>query len=74
MVNKIFQNQIGKTMEIYIDDMIIKSVRAIENVEHLRETFEIDHTWEMISTFSSKRSVPPDKKYFVTDMPRNLNN
>ena len=27
MVNKIFQKQIGASMEVYIDDMLVKSVK-----------------------------------------------
>jgi ribonuclease HI len=36
-----FGRQIGKTMEVYIDDMLVKSVRKEDHLAHLREVFEI---------------------------------
>ena len=41
LVNKVFKQQIGRTMEVYIDDMIIKSVYASDHTGHLRDTFNI---------------------------------
>ena len=41
LVNKIFKEQIGRTMEVYIDDMITKSVHAGEHLGHLRDTFTV---------------------------------
>ena len=40
MVNKIFKDQIGRNLEVNIDDMIAKSKRVEDQAEHLRETFE----------------------------------
>lgn len=34
-VNTIFKNQNGRTMKVYIDDMIIKSITAANHVELL---------------------------------------
>jgi len=39
-VNKIFALQIGKTMEVYIDDMVVKSMEEEEHISHLRECFQ----------------------------------
>lgn len=39
LVNKMFNEQISKTMDIYIDDMLIKSFQANDHMEHLRKTF-----------------------------------
>ena len=41
LVNKVFKQQIGYTMKVYIDDMIIKLVYASDHVGHLRDTFNI---------------------------------
>uniref|UniRef100_A0A5B7BB47 Reverse transcriptase domain-containing protein n=1 Tax=Davidia involucrata TaxID=16924 RepID=A0A5B7BB47_DAVIN len=41
LVNKMFQRQIGETMEVYIDDMLVKSLRAEDHITHLSETFTI---------------------------------
>lgn len=34
-VNHIFAKFIGKTMEVYIDDMLVKSVKVEQHLDHL---------------------------------------
>ena len=41
LVDKIFCNQIGKNMEIYVDDMLIKSKTADSLIDDLEEVFSI---------------------------------
>ena len=41
LVNKLFKEQIGKTMEVYVDDMITKSQHVEQHPSHVRETFEV---------------------------------
>ncbi|GFZ17254.1 hypothetical protein Acr_26g0005240 [Actinidia rufa] len=41
LVNKMFNAQIGKTMEVYIDDMLVKSLQAHNHIAHLQEAFDI---------------------------------
>ena len=41
LVNEIFKEQIGCTMEVYIDDMIAKSVYASEYLGHIRDIFVV---------------------------------
>ena len=41
LVNKMFKEMIGKTMEVYIDDMLVKSLKAADHVAHLEEMFVI---------------------------------
>ena len=36
-----FKELIGKTMEVYIDDMLIKSIKAADHIAHLEEAFDI---------------------------------
>ena len=38
MVNEIFQGQIGRNAEIYVDDMLIKSKKRNEHLKNVRET------------------------------------
>ena len=38
MVNKVYDTQIGKNLEVYMDDMITKSIQASDHVADLRET------------------------------------
>ena len=39
LVNKMFQKHIGTSMEVYIDDMLVKLVKAGLHVNHLAEAF-----------------------------------
>ncbi|GAA0139426.1 hypothetical protein LIER_35087 [Lithospermum erythrorhizon] len=39
MVNAIFEPQIGRNMEIYADDMLVKSKMRGEHLKNFRETF-----------------------------------
>ena len=41
LVNMMFKEQIGKTIEAYVDDMLIKSKIAIDHVAHLADTFVV---------------------------------
>lgn len=41
LVNKMFEEQIGKTMEVYVDNMLIKSKVTNDHIEHLGEMFDI---------------------------------
>lgn len=40
LVNKIFKNHIKKTMEVYINDMLINSFKSEEHMEHLRQIYD----------------------------------
>ncbi|XP_019244445.1 PREDICTED: uncharacterized protein LOC109224312 [Nicotiana attenuata] len=41
LVTKMFKEQLGKTMEVYIDDMLVKSKRKEDHIDHLKEAFGI---------------------------------
>ncbi|XP_024010916.1 uncharacterized protein LOC112086238 [Eutrema salsugineum] len=41
LVNRMFASQLGRTMEVYIDDMLVKSLVASDHVGHLRTCFDI---------------------------------
>ena len=41
LVNKMFKDQLGDTMEVYIDDMLVKSRKAEDHINHLEQTFEV---------------------------------
>ena len=40
LVIQMFSKQIGRNVEIYVDDMLVKSKTNIEHLDDLRETFE----------------------------------
>ncbi|KAI9107720.1 hypothetical protein K1719_021383 [Acacia pycnantha] len=39
MMNKVFENQIGHNIEVYIDDMIVKSCDPNDHIRDLEQTF-----------------------------------
>ncbi|XP_057962388.1 uncharacterized protein LOC131153960 [Malania oleifera] len=47
LVNKIFKEQLRKTMEAYVDDMLVKSMEAGQHCKDLRETFELLRRYHM---------------------------
>ena len=47
LVNKMFQKQIGASIEVYIDDMLVKSVKAKLHIIHLDEAFQILKRYNM---------------------------
>ncbi|KAL2240952.1 UNVERIFIED_CONTAM: Retrovirus-related Pol polyprotein from transposon opus [Sesamum indicum] len=47
LVNKMFSELIGKTMEVYMDDMLVKSKRSDNHLEHLKQAFAIMRAYGM---------------------------
>ena len=47
LVNRMFQKQIGATMEVYIDDMLVKSTTANLHIAHLFEALQILRSYNM---------------------------
>ena len=41
LVNKMFVAYLGSTMEVYIDDMLVKSLHARDHTTHLKQAFEV---------------------------------
>ena len=39
LLNKMFNKQIGKNMEVYVDDMLVKNKEELAHLDDLRETF-----------------------------------
>ena len=40
LVNKVFKNQIGRNMEVYVDDMLVKTSEENDHLEDLKEAFD----------------------------------
>ena len=40
LVNKMFNKQIGRNMEVYVDDMLVKSKEAKSHLDNLQEIFD----------------------------------
>ena len=47
LVNKMFQKQIGTSMKVYIDDMLVKSTTAELHITHLVEAFQVLKEYNM---------------------------
>lgn len=47
MVNQMFKKQIGKTIKVYIDDMLGKSQKNRYYLMHLEETFVVLRKYNM---------------------------
>ncbi|CAL8153079.1 unnamed protein product [Prunus armeniaca] len=47
LVNKIFKEQIGKTMEVYVDDMLVKAPKRADHIENLAKAFIILRKYNM---------------------------
>jgi hypothetical protein len=39
LMNKMFREQIGRNMEVYVDDVLVKSILPIDHVSDLQEAF-----------------------------------
>jgi len=47
MVNKVFKDLIGNTMAVYIDEMLVKSVRRTEHLQDLDKTLNLLKRYEV---------------------------
>ena len=47
LMNRIFQKQIGASMEVYLDDMLVKSTTAELHITHLSKAFQILREYNM---------------------------
>lgn len=47
LINKMFKDQLGKNMEVYLYFMIIKTIQALNHIEDLREVFEVIRRYGM---------------------------
>ena len=47
LVNKMFNKQIGRNMEVYVDDILVKSKEELAHLDDLRETFTTLKQYQM---------------------------
>ena len=47
LVNKMFSKQIGRNMEVYMDDMLVKSKEELAHLDDLEETFATRRQYQM---------------------------
>ena len=47
LMNKMFANQIERNVQVYVDDMLVKSRREDDHLEDLKETFDTLRSYNM---------------------------
>ena len=47
LVNRIFSDQIGRNVEVYVDDVLVKSKDKANHLNDLKETFNTLHKYNM---------------------------
>ena len=47
LLNKMFTHQIGRNVQIYVDDMLVKSRKEDDHLDDLRETFDTLYSYNM---------------------------
>ena len=47
LVNCMFSQQIGRNVEVYVDDMLVKSRDKVDHLNDLEETFNTLHKYKM---------------------------
>ena len=47
LMNKMFIHQIRRNVQVYVDDMLVKSLRKNDHLNNLRETFNTLHSYNM---------------------------
>ena len=47
LMNKMFAHQIGRNVQVYVNDMLIKGVREDDHLSDLQETFNMLRTYNM---------------------------
>ena len=70
LVNTMFKDLLGKTMEVYIMDMFVKSAVSTSHLEHLQECFTFLNEFGMkLNTLKCTFAVPSGEflRYIVTE-------
>ena len=47
LMNKLFAHQLGRNVQVYVDDMLVKSVRENDHLSDLQETFNTLRSYNM---------------------------
>ena len=47
LMNKLFVHQIGRNVQVYVDDILVKSQREDDHLEDLKETFNTLRSYNM---------------------------
>ena len=47
LMNKMFAHQLRRNVQVYVDDMLVKSVRENDHLNNLQETFDTLRSYDM---------------------------
>ena len=47
LMNKMFAHQIGRNVQVYVGDMLVKSIREDDHLDDLKETFNTLRSYNM---------------------------
>ena len=47
LMNKMFAYQIGRNIQVYVDNMLVKSIREDDHLDNLKETFDTLRSYNM---------------------------
>ena len=47
LMNKIFAHQVGRNVQVYVDDILVKSIHEDEHMSNLQETFNTLREYNM---------------------------
>ena len=47
LIDRVFSQQIGRTMEVYVDDMVVRSQTVSQHAKNLEENFAQDRKYSM---------------------------
>ena len=47
LMNKMFTHEIGRNVQVYVDDMLVKSLREKDHLNNLQETFDTFRSYNM---------------------------
>ena len=47
LINMMFKEHLGRTMEVYIDDMLVKSEKSNDHISNLKQSFDILRKYHM---------------------------
>lgn len=59
LINRIFKEKIGDTMEVYVDDMVVKSKEKKDYIKHLQELFDLH--WKYNMKLNREKNAPSEE-------------
>ncbi|GJQ95867.1 reverse transcriptase domain-containing protein [Tanacetum coccineum] len=71
LVDKVFNDQIGRNLESYVDDMVIKSTSEEDMLADIKETFQSANTWRSSNNVSRSFDIK-HKRSFIREKGRRI--